>query len=172
MPYKKPARSGTLFDQIRSSLSVKPEDGVPHVTDLPSDLIKQFDQPYMERHYLIGQNRGSSARFHHILQSDLADPHDHPWDFVSVILNGTYIETTPTSEQEYGPGSVLVRTAEQLHRLTLPNGPVWTFVTVSSPRRRWGFHTSDGWVHWANYLKVTEQPEPEGNNQGWESRSW
>lgn len=151
----------TLFDRISRSLSVRPEDGVPDVSDLPSDLIEQFGEPYMRRHFLLGADSrapGSTARFHQILRSDVADLHDHPWDFISVILSGTYIETTPSSEQEFGPGSVLVRTAEQLHRLTLPSGPVWTFITISPARRRWGFQTGDGWVHWSDYLATTGEP--------------
>jgi hypothetical protein len=146
----------SLFDHIAKTLTVTTEGGVPDVSDLPSDLIEQAGEPYMRRYYLLGsspQVPGSKARFHQILASDLADLHDHPWDFVSVILSGSYVETTPTSEQEFGPGSVLVRTAEQLHRLSLPNGPVWTFIMVGPARRRWGFATDDGWVHWSEYLK-------------------
>jgi hypothetical protein len=171
-----PARQGhrppapSLFDRIAQSVSVAPEDGVPHVTDLPSDLIEQFGHPYMRRHYLLGggnREPGSTARFHEILRSDLADLHDHPWDFVSVILSGTYIETTPASEQEFGPGSVLVRTAEQLHRLTLPNGPVWSFITIGPARRRWGFDTSDGWVHWSDYLGATPPDSTQVRSRKW-----
>jgi hypothetical protein len=146
----------SLFDHIASTLSITTEGGAPDVSDLPSDLIKQAGEPYMRRYFLLGQGGqapGSKARFHQILTSDLHALHDHPWDFVSVILSGSYVETTPTGEQEFGPGSVLVRTAEQLHRLTLPNGPVWTFILVGPARRRWGFATDDGWVHWSEYLK-------------------
>lgn len=162
-------RDESLFDRITRTISVEPDDGVPHVSDLPSDLISQFDTPYMERYFLLGNNKGSGSRFHHILKSDVADLHDHPWNFVSVIISGRYIETTPTTEHEYGPGSVLVRTAEQLHRLTLPDGPVWTFISVSKPRRKWGFQTSDGWVHWSRYLNPTPQPDIPDR---WGSRQW
>lgn len=31
-------------------------------------------------------------RLHHILLSDTECPHDHPWDFVSIILKGGYRE--------------------------------------------------------------------------------
>lgn len=157
------APTPTLFDRITQTLSFSPENGVPHVSDLPSDLIEQFGEPYMRRHFLLGDSsmaRGSTARFHEILRSDLADLHDHPWDFISVILSGRYIETTPDTEQEFGVGSVLVRRAEQLHRLTLPDGPVWTFITISPARRRWGFQTHDGWVHWRDYLNADQDPTP------------
>lgn len=162
----------SLFDWATASLSFQPEAGVPHVGDLPHDLISQFNQPYMERYYLLGgSNRapGTTARYHHILASDVADLHDHPWDFLSVIISGRYIETTPTTEQEYGPGSVLVRKAEQLHRLTLPDGPVWTFVVIGPARRRWGFKTTNGWMHWTDYLGIDVAPPVVARGQ---SRAW
>jgi hypothetical protein len=149
----------TLFDRISRSASIPASDGIPDVSDLPSDLIEQFGQPYLRRHFLLGSNGrapGSTSRFHEILRSDSADLHDHPWDFVTVILSGRYIESTPEGEQQFGPGSVLIRKAEQMHRLTLPDGPVWTYITVGPVRRRWGFSTDDGWVHWSDYLEVTE----------------
>lgn len=151
--------TGSLFDYITESRSVeRDESGVPQVSDLPSDLIEQDGRPYMRRHYLLGAHNktgGSTTRFHEILESDGLDLHDHPWDFVSIILSGSYVETTPDGdEHEYGPGSVLVRTAEQAHRLTLPGGPVWTFVVLGPPRRRWGFHTDRGWVHWREHLNA------------------
>lgn len=148
----------SLFDRITTSLSITPDQGIPHVDHLPNDLIRQDDHDYMRRYFLLGrtpETPGSKARYHQILQSDRQDLHDHPWDFISIILNGTYVETTPDDERAYGPGTVLVRKAEQLHRLTLHAGPVWTFVLVSPARRRWGYHTCDGWVHWSTYHTTT-----------------
>src|SRR6516225_10784333 len=152
----------TLFDKIQTSISVTPEDGIPHITDLPNDLITRLGEPYMRRYFLLGTPQSSPcARYHQILQSDPQDFHDHPWDFISVIIDGTYIETTPTSEQEFTPGSVLIRTAEQLHRLTIPNGPVWTFVTTGKVRRTWGFNTPNGWQPFHAYLAPrTEISQP------------
>jgi hypothetical protein len=146
----------SLFDRIGSSSSLPLVDGAPPVDRLPTDLVERFGEPYMRRHFLLGGSagaRGSTARFHQLLTSDGADMHDHPWDFVSVILAGRYVETTPDGEREFGPGSVLVRRAEDVHRLTLPDGPVWTFVTLGPARRRWGFHTAAGWVHWRDYVE-------------------
>lgn len=151
------------------SQSVTLNDGQPDTTGLPSDLIEQDGAPYMERFFLIGadaQVPGSKARYHHILRSDQAALHDHPWDFVSVILSGSYVETTPDSEQEFGPGSVLVRKAEQLHRLTLRE-PAWTLIFVGPARRKWGFQTADGWVHWPTYLGVSPMSSPT-----WQARHW
>ena len=46
----------------------------------------------------------------------------------------------------------MVRKAEAAHRLDLLDGPMWTYVTTGPVRRRWGFHTEQGWVHWSRYL--------------------
>lgn len=35
---------------------------------------------------------GSSIKLHLILNDDLDEPHDHPWDFSSLILFGGYYE--------------------------------------------------------------------------------
>ena len=153
-------RGGDLFSRVRRSIEHTATDGVPQVADLPCDLIEQHGKPYMRRHFLLGGNNltpGTTARYHNILESDLSDLHDHPWDFVSVILSGSYVETTPTDEREFGPGSVLVRTAEQLHRLSLPKGDVWTFVIVGPVKRRWGFQTEAGWQPWRTYLGLPDQ---------------
>jgi hypothetical protein len=159
-PGSRGARGGgappSLFDRIGSSVSLPLVGSAPPVEGLPVDVVEQQGEPYMRRHYLLGgagRGRGSSARFHEILRSDGADMHDHPWDFVSVILSGSYVETTPQGEQVFGPGSVLVRRAEDVHRLTLVDGPVWTFVTLGPARRRWGFHTPGGWVYWRDYVE-------------------
>lgn len=52
----------------------------------------------------------------------------------------------------YGPGSIVRRRAEDLHRLELVNGPAWTLVLTGPYRREWGFVLSDGtWVGFRAY---------------------
>jgi hypothetical protein len=114
---------------------------------LPCDrLLASGGTEYMRRYY-AAHGRGQQARFHHILASDPGyDLHDHPWDFVSKLLSGTYIEHTPDGVIRYEAPCVIVRKAEQLHRLELPDGPVWSYVILGEVRRRWGFMTGHGWV--------------------------
>ncbi len=97
-------------------------------------------------------------RIHKILRSDNdRELHDHPFSFVSVILWGGYTQHTISSfdgrdiERFYRPGSVIFRRAEDAHRLTLKT-PTWTFVIRGRMRRDWGFHTSDGWVHYRKFI--------------------
>lgn len=107
----------------------------------------------MERFFVI-ETKQLSVRFHHLLASDAdRDLHDHPWDFVSLILEGSYIETTPAAERRFSAGDVLVHRAEDAHRLTLPDGPVWSYVTTGPFVKTWGFQTPRGWVSWHDYRR-------------------
>jgi hypothetical protein len=126
-------------------------DGAPDVTGLPCDKISSAEAgDYMRRYHLeLAPDR--AIRFHHILASDPGhDLHDHPWDFVSVMLDGAYTEITPSGAVRYEAPCVITRKAEQLHRLVLED-PVWTYVVCGRVRRRWGFATRDGWVPWQRY---------------------
>ena len=110
---------------------------------------------YMRRYHLDhdhDDHHHDRTRLHQILKSDpQPDPHDHPWNFTSTLLAGSYDEWRP----DYGwrtwhAGDTIHRDAATPHRLEL-DAPVFTLVTVGPVRRRWGFHTATGWVHWSNY---------------------
>jgi hypothetical protein len=88
------------------------------------------------------------VRLHHIMRGD-SDRHfhDHPFDFVSFILRGGYVEHTPErSPRAFKPGDVVVKKATDLHYLKLIDGPAWTLVFTSPYYREWGFKTECGWV--------------------------
>lgn len=127
-------------------------DGVPDVGRLPCDrLLADGGEEYMRRYY-AAHTRSGSARFHHILTGDpQRDMHDHPWDFVSKLLSGCYLEHTPDGVIRYEAPCLIVRKAEALHRLELPDGPVWSYVVTGRPRRKWGFMTAAGWRRWDTY---------------------
>ena len=59
------------------------------------DLLHPDGSPYMERRTLF-ESEFLSARLHHIVSRD-RDPHmhDHPWNFLSVVLTGGYWEARP-----------------------------------------------------------------------------
>jgi hypothetical protein len=89
---------------------------------------------YMRRYHLE-LTRDRAIRFHHITASDPGtDLHDHPWDFVSVILAGSYTEITPGGATRYEAPCVITRKAEQLHRLVLDE-PAWTYFVCGRVRR-------------------------------------
>ncbi len=118
---------------------------------------------YMKR-WRFGPENWPGLRVHKIVRSDEDRAlHDHPFDFVSIIMKGGYWEHTADGRRTwYGPGSVLSREAETLHRLELKRDcdvgrphspcdgdeiPTWTFVIRGRHRREWGFKTVAGWVH-------------------------
>lgn len=113
-------------------------------------------------------------RVHEILRSDKdRDLHDHPFDYITLIMEGGYFEEQPKyADWPAGPristwrgeGSLLSRRAEDPHRLIIPEGSRAVTLFMTSPRRRdWGFYTKGGWVHWRNYLNI-----PEGLNSAGE----
>lgn len=97
------------------------------------------------------------VRVHCILRSDGdRDLHDHPFDFATLLVRGSYAETRPgpagSLVEEVRPRwSLLLRRAEDLHRLRVVDGPVWTLVLAGPYRREWGFATPEGWVAWRAY---------------------
>jgi hypothetical protein len=90
---------------------------------------------------------------HHILRSDEdADCHCHPWNFVSIILWEGYLEVLSGDVIRWiRPGNVVRHRATDAHRLILSR-PAWTLVFVTGKKRKWGFHTKDGWVGHAAYF--------------------
>jgi hypothetical protein len=78
--------------------------------------------------------------------------HDHPWDFLAIILAGGYWEKIDpkqdrrnhgkrVSEDTYwrSPGSILYRPAESRHNVATPKGaPNWSVVFMTPKKRDWG----------------------------------
>lgn len=107
-------------------------------------ITRQTGEPYLIRRYLI-KTKLFQVVIHKILKSDDDCLHDHPWNFISIILKGGYWEgTTPEqvlkSEAEiehykkiigdncvyykwYGRFNILFRKAEWKHRLKLAKMP-------------------------------------------------
>lgn len=112
-----------------------------------------------------------AVRIHEIVASDDSRAfHDHPWPFVSILLRGAYDETTPawsgpvvlafpTPDDERNPvrrfsaPAVNIKSAEDLHVLTIPEGgrSVWTLFLTARKRRTWGFAGPFGWIGWREF---------------------
>lgn len=120
---------------------------------------------YMRRWRLVHFKR-FGVRVHCIERDDKdRELHDHPFDFVSIILKGGYIEHRPFGvSRVFKAPSFVVRKAEDLHRLELINGPTWTLVFRGALRREWGFMTAQGWKHWRRFTEekgnVVEEDHP------------
>lgn len=99
------------------------------------------------------------------------DPHDHPWNFISIVLWGGYTEklVTPlplvdstlvlrtTDEQSWGWLSVHKMPLGKYHKIErLHKKPTWTLILTGPRKREWGFLTTDrGHVMWKTYLGLS-----------------
>lgn len=113
---------------------------------------------------LIGQR--FAARLHHIAREDRArDFHTHPFNFVSIVVDGWYRERTPASQSQDSsfdrhryvetvrrPGSIAFRRASDRHTISeVSAGGCWTIFLMGRKQGSWGFHTEDGFVSWLEY---------------------
>lgn len=111
------------------------------------------------------QELGIAARVHHIMDPDKdRHLHDHPWWWISVVLDGWYIEAQPADPNPNGlfnwrkgqelvthrlrkQGSVAIASPTTRHAITtVPYTGVWTLFITFKPRQTWGFYTQDGKV--------------------------
>lgn len=90
--------------------------------------------------------------------------HDHPWNFMSLILEGSYFEQTSYPPNFYAihsgkfySGDVVTHQAEDVHRLTLISKEVWTLVFTSGRERDWGYQTKVGWIGHKEYRQLKNE---------------
>ena len=130
--------------------------------------------PDREHEYESGQ----SMMLHYFIRPDTDKAlHDHPWDFSTTILTGSYQEHLPTDEwlkefnilgnQEFilGPpwgDNIVTRTAGQtihhkstdLHCIGSIQEHTWSMVTTRERIARWGFHPEgEVWTESKEYLR-------------------
>jgi hypothetical protein len=123
------------------------------------------ESTYLERLILL-KSKWIRLFIHKFHRSDAEDLHDHPWDFISVILWRGYNEEVFTGETNFGgnirtkikrvwPGMVLFRRSTHLHRVILiKEKSAITFVISFKYKRSWGFITDRKyWTPWRKYYK-------------------
>ncbi|MDR7102970.1 hypothetical protein [Croceicoccus sp. BE223] len=83
--------------------------------------------------------------------------HDHPWDNVSFLLAGGYIEHTPEGAYQRQVGDVVQRRAEAMHRLEVAAGLSAVSLFITGPKvREWGFACGQGWVRWQDFTNAAD----------------
>lgn len=122
-------------------------------------VIGDKADPYMIRWRLF-ECPWFRVYLHHIRKSDEdRHLHDHPFNFLSIILWGGYREWTGPHGVWYGKNMPLrkrfvFRKATDFHRLELSEGPVWSLFIAGRRIKEWGFDVDGKWVHWKEYLVV------------------
>lgn len=121
-------------------------------------ITRGDNTPYLIR-YTIFKLPWISMKVHHILESDDACLHNHPWVFVTILLKGGYFEESNHNGfgdfKYHGAGSILYRPANYAHRLELTK-PMWTLVFTFKRVQDWGFFTPRGFVNWRRYHQNKE----------------
>jgi len=117
---------------------MKPYKKFKHFQIRWKEALGEKSNPYLFRWTFIFFNY--SIRIHHWLRSD--DKrffHDHPYDFISIILKGKYTNVTPEGRFEVKQGSMWKSKAENRHYLDIPKEGAWTLLLCGKPRIKWGF---------------------------------
>lgn len=140
----------------------------------PDFVIGGYDNPYLERRWLIPRNRWFNVYLHHFLRSDDDRAlHDHPWINASILLSGSYCEHLPggivkvrKNWRPWAPWRVVLRGPTSAHRVQLfqpwtadpdeRETPVWTLFITGPRVRNWGFHCPKRWVPWQQFVSTSD----------------
>jgi hypothetical protein len=103
-----------------------------------------------------------SIFWHHILNPDSQpDPHDHPWNFWSLVIHGGYREELWLAEpplrrrnpvwRTWLPGTLHYMPITAAHRIRQVSPGTVTLVLTGRRQRDWGFWTQAGFVNRQDY---------------------
>lgn len=126
---------------------------------LKKEVITRTDGTAYLIRWHIAHTKWGRIMLHKIVRSDESCPHDHPWNFTSIMLWGHYLEFEYKGDdngphfvdcQVHRAPCILRRPANWLHKISV-NKPCWTLVFTSTRKRKWGFWTLRGWVKYNDY---------------------
>ena len=118
-------------------------------------LIGFRDDLYLDRLGIV-TTPWFSIKLHRIYRPDRQrDLHDHPWNFVSFILRGSYVEDTPQGQRRRRWFNF--KRAEDRHSIReVSRSPVWTLIYTGPKRRSWGFWRGGKFIPWRQYDKLMD----------------
>lgn len=108
----------------------------------PDFVAGRDSEPSLQRWRVL--KAGPLALYIHRFLRDDADQelHDHPWDSLSWLVSGSYIEMTEDGSSVFHTGKITLRRAEYRHRICVPDQlheAVVSVFLVGPKRRSWGF---------------------------------
>jgi hypothetical protein len=81
--------------------------------------------------------------------------HNHPWDFCSLILKGSYIEETLDGNNKMFPGKISKRNGSNYHKIKqLLTPTVYTLFFVTPIKRDWGYNVDGKHIQHEEYRKL------------------
>ncbi len=121
-------------------------------------LVKEIRSKEGELHFLryrLLETPWFRIYIHKICVSDYdAHLHTHPWNFLSFILKGGYLQETTAHPKEnyrtethrYEQFDSVEMTRYQGHRITLTKNPTWTLCFAYGSYGPWGYLTDQGFI--------------------------
>ncbi len=112
---------------------------------------QRLSKEFMKYHLDLTGIDGEVFRpvIHHFTGVDTGGPHDHPWNFTTHILKGSYIErryfintdgTWHSRDMCYEEGTTHKIEADHIHEIiALPFGECYTIVIAEWPPKEWRF---------------------------------
>lgn len=125
-------------------------------------VIGKPGDPMLHRWRLI-QTPWFGVYVHFIYREDLDPvPHDHPWQFWSLILRGSYEEYYRDDPRDragdvirwHARGSVHHFPLQAAHRITEVTPGTTTLCIVGRKLRVWGFYEGKRWVDYRDALRL------------------
>lgn len=142
-------------------------------------LIKEIKSKGGELHFRrwrILETPWFNIYIHGIYKEDEeAHLHDHPWNYLSIVLRGYFSERTLNydvitdenkkewksrriEENVIGPSSFIYRKAESFHKIQkLHSNAVFTLFFTGKRKREWGYDLSGNWVDHITYRKMKNE---------------
>lgn len=81
--------------------------------------------------------------------------HNHPWDFKSIVLKGSYVEKTESGFVRQYSGKINIRNGANFHKiLRLTSPAVYTLFIVTPPKRTWGYKVGDKFIENEKYREM------------------
>lgn len=126
----------------------------------PHQIIRRASgEPYLQRWFLVPPTRYCRVYGHRFIGSDDPTPHDHPWNFVSIVLRGKYFEESVDQPGRWRKAlHVAFRSATHTHRVVLAadecgrERPCTTLVVTGPWLRPWGFWCNrERFVPWQEF---------------------
>lgn len=118
--------------------------------NMPMKCIPVRGEGYLERYFVSIDEHGNQDWLHRFLRNDSEEHlHSHPWEAVSTILFGHYMEYVlaglDVTSEVHLCGSVINISPHHIHRISAVEPNTWTHMHVKAGRaKEWFFIDSDG----------------------------
>ena len=91
-------------------------------------------------------------------------PHNHPWNFLSIVLDGLYEETSKNNKllplRKFG--SIYTLNTREYHRMYISEPSTVLIITGKRKTDSWGYWTENGFVDWETYRESHDTKIEEG----------